>query len=98
MVIRPLDDDPHDVLNLWSMFVVRGGQGWAHSVARPWVPITSSLTHMVYLVPFLSYLAGSKSVSARPSDPDTMTNDKYRSTKLSIRPAAKSKEMLPNDR
>ena len=32
---------------------------------------------MVYLLPFLSYLAGSESVSARPparpSDPDTMT-------------------------
>ena len=33
---------------------------------------------MVYLLPFLSYFAGSKSVSARlsvrPSYPDTMTN------------------------
>ena len=29
---------------------------------------------MVYLLPFWSYLAGSKSVSACPSDPDTMTN------------------------
>ena len=28
---------------------------------------------MVYLIPFLSYLVGSKSLSARPSDPDTMT-------------------------
>ena len=29
---------------------------------------------MVYLLPFRGYLAGSKSVSARPSNPDTMTN------------------------
>ena len=28
------------------------GQGWAHSIARPWVPIGSPLTHMVYLWPF----------------------------------------------
>ena len=49
-------------------------RGWAHSIAHPWVPISSPLTHIVYLVPFLSYLAGSKSVSTRPSDPDTMTN------------------------
>ena len=30
---------------------------------------------MVYLLPFSSYLAGSKSVSARPSDSDTNTNN-----------------------
>ena len=57
---------------------VRGtwGSGWAHSIARPWVPISAPLTHRVYLVPFVSYLAGSKSVSARrrPSDVNTMTN------------------------
>ena len=35
---------------------------------------SSTLTHMVYLLPLLSYLAGSKSVSTCPSDPDTMTN------------------------
>ena len=29
---------------------------------------------MIHLLTFLSYLAGSKSVSARPSDPDTITN------------------------
>ena len=33
---------------------------------RPWVPISSPLTQMVYLLPFTSYLAGSKSASARP--------------------------------
>ena len=46
----------------------------AHSVARPWVPISPRLTHVVYLLPFLSHLADCKSVSARPPDPDTMTN------------------------
>ena len=41
----------------------------------PMGPISSTLTHIVYLLPFLSYLRGSKSGSARPSDPnDTMTN------------------------
>ena len=49
--------------------------GWAHSTAHPWVSISSPSTHVVYLLPFfLSYLAGSKSVSARPPDPDTITN------------------------
>ena len=47
-------------------FGVRGGREWAHSAARPLVPISSPLTlHMVYLLKFLSYLAGPKSVSAR---------------------------------
>ena len=36
------------------------------------------MTHMVYLLPFLIYLAGSESVFvrlyARPSDPDTIRN------------------------
>ena len=31
-------------------------QGWTHSIAHPWVPINSPLTHVVYLLPFLSYL------------------------------------------
>ena len=43
---------------------------------------SSLLTHMVCLLPFLSYLAGS-SVSALPSDQDTMTN-------TVLRPAAKT--------
>ena len=38
----------------------------------PWFPISSPLTYTVYLIPFWSYLAGSKSVSVRPSDPYTM--------------------------
>ena len=45
-----------------------------NSIARPWIPISSPFTHTVYIVQFLSYLAGSKSVSARPSNADTMTN------------------------
>ena len=36
--------------------------------------IGSPLTHTVYLLPFLDYLAGSKSISARPSDPDTISH------------------------
>ena len=50
------------------------GRGWDKSIAHPWVPISSRVTHMVYLLPFLSYLAGSKSSSAHPSGSDTMTN------------------------
>ena len=53
---------------------VRGtwGRGWANLIARPWVPIGSQVTHTVNSYRFLSYLAGSRSVSAHPSDPDTM--------------------------
>ena len=40
------------------------GSGTGHSIARPCVPITSPLTHMVYFLPFTSYSAGSKSVFA----------------------------------
>ena len=50
----------------------REGQGQAHSIARPQVPISSSMTHMVYLILFLSDLAGSKRL--RPCALDTMTN------------------------
>ena len=53
-------------------FGTRENREWAHSVARLWVPISSLLTHMVYLLPFWSYLAVPKSVCARPPDPDTM--------------------------
>ena len=66
---------PHDVLNLWTPICNRS-RGWAHLIAHIWVPISS--THMIYLLPVSSFLAGSKSVSAhppaRPSDPDTMIN------------------------
>ena len=39
---------------------VRRALGWgkANSTARPWVPISSPLTHMVHLLPFWGYLAG----------------------------------------
>ena len=64
-------------------------------MARPWVPISSLLTHMVDLLPFWSYLAGSKSVTARPSvrssvrrsDNDTMTNT---ALEAALRRAAKT--------
>ena len=64
-------DDPHDVLILWSLICslsvwVLGSRGWAHSIARPWVPTSSPLTHRVHHLPFWSYLASSKSGSARP--------------------------------
>ena len=61
------------------------GPGWAYSIARPWVPISSPLTHMVYLLLFVGYLAGSKkrfraSEHFRTSDPDTMTNTAQEAT------------------
>ena len=39
---------PHDMLNQWSRIFdprcgIRGGRGLAHSVSRPWVPISSPL-------------------------------------------------------
>ena len=49
------------------------GMGEAHSISPPRVPTSSPLAHVVYLVPFRGYLDGSKSISARPSDPDKMT-------------------------
>ena len=33
-----------------------GSQGWAHSIARQLVPVSSPLTHTVYFLPFWSYL------------------------------------------
>ena len=66
----------------------RSGRGLAHSIGRPTVPISSPLTHMVYRIPSGGYVAGSKSVSARPSDSDTMTN-----TALPVHRAAKSISM-----
>ena len=52
--------------------------GYAHSITHPWLPISFPLTYVVYLLPFLSSLAGSKSISARPPALD----------KLTIRPTA----------
>ena len=82
MVIRSLDDPTQCALfvtptyypSVWGTW----GQGWAHSVARPWVHISSPLTHMVYLLTFFSYLTGSKSVSGHPSV-RPRHDDKYRS-------------------
>ena len=57
----------------------KGGHEWSrmgHSIARSWVHISSPLSHMVNLLSFLSYLAGSKSATVcrpGPFDPDTMT-------------------------
>ena len=52
------------------------GRGQARSIARPCVPIaiSSPFTRMVYLILFLSYLAGSERISAWLSDLDTMSN------------------------
>ena len=42
--------------------------------------ISSPLTYIVYLLPFLSYLAGPKSVSVRSFDKDTMRNTAVEAT------------------
>ena len=61
-------------------------RGWAHSIVRPWVPFCSLLTRNVYLLPFCSYLTGSKSVSAaRP----TRIRWQIPLKKLQLRQAAK---------
>ena len=71
-------------------FGVRGtwrGRGWAHSVVRPVVTISSSLTPMVYLIPFSNYLAGSKSVFVRPPAHPSVRpgfDDTYRSRSYSF--------------
>ena len=61
---------------LFAPFPVKGlmgGWGWVNSVARPWVSI-SPHWHLWRILPFLSYLAHSKRVSACPFDPDTIPN------------------------
>ena len=59
-----VDPPPHSGLGVRRDV---GGQGWAHLIARPRVPISSLLT----VFELLKWL---QSVSARPSTPDTMTN------------------------
>ena len=58
MVIRPLDDPiwcaQSVVADLRLRLGVRGSRGLAILIARPCIPI--SLTHMVYLLKFVSYL------------------------------------------
>ena len=73
------------MLNLWCgrqfatpRFGVRGDRRWADSVARPLISISSPLTHMIYLLPFLSYSAGPKSVSVRPGYDDKYHSRSYR--------------------
>ena len=66
--------------------VFGGVEGWAYSIARPWVLISSPLTHMVYLSPLLGYLADSKSGSARP----TRIRWQLLPQKLKLPPAAKT--------
>ena len=43
------------------------GRRYAHLIARPWIPISLPMTYMTYLLQFLSYSVGSKSVSDRPT-------------------------------
>ena len=40
-----------------------GGRGWAHSIARPWIPIISLLTHMVYLLPFFKFFFAADAIA-----------------------------------
>ena len=57
------------MLNLWSPICdLRFGDTWGSGMSSFGItsPISSPLTHMFYPLPFLSYLAGSKSASARP--------------------------------
>ena len=50
-----------------SRFGELGDRGCPHSIACPWAAFSSLLRNMVYLLTFLSHLAGSNSVSARPT-------------------------------
>ena len=74
----------HDVLNLWSLICGPSAWGtwrlriwWAQLVVYPLVSTSSLLIHKVYLLPFFSYLAGSKTFPPvrPPTRPirDTMT-------------------------
>ena len=74
VVMRPLDDPTRCAQShLWSPIcdpLVKGtwGSGMG-SLSNPpmYSSIGSLFTHIVYLLPLLSYLTGSKSVSVRPS-------------------------------
>ena len=57
-----------------------GGWRWVHPIAPPMGSFSSLLTHMVYLLLHMGYLAGSKRVSARPSEPDTMIDTALEAT------------------
>ena len=75
--LQPVCWDLKEGLFYLPISEVRGnvdGRGWAYSIACPWFPISFPLTHKVHLLPFVSYLAGSKSYSVRPSNTHTMTN------------------------
>ena len=66
IVIRPLDDPTGPVSTVVADLRPLGlgyvwGRRCVHSISRPWVPISSILTHIAYLLPFWGYLAGSKS-------------------------------------
>ena len=68
------------------------GSGMAHSIARPWVPISFRLTQLVYLWPFWSYLAGSKKAfpPARPGYDEKYRSRSYRGIDCSADPQADS--------
>ena len=60
-----------------ARFAVRGGRGWPHSIAQPWAPISSPMTHMVYLLLFFELLSWLQKRFCPPVQP--IYNDKYSS-------------------
>ena len=69
-------------LQVWE-FRRRKGYGWAHSIVRLWIPISSPFLHVVYLLPVLSNLAVPKkhfSPPIRQSARRTMTNTEHEAT------------------
>ena len=76
MMIRPLDAVVTDLRHAGLGYV---GAGMSSFVIRPLVPISSPLTHMVYMLPFSSYLAGSKGFPpVRPGYDDKYRSSSYR--------------------
>ena len=72
---RPLDDHTYCACSIcihsfWgfgescTIDIFCLGQWWAHCIACTWFPISIPLTHIVYLLLFLSYLAASKSADS----------------------------------
>ena len=54
-------------------------RGWTHSEAGPWVPISSPLTHIVYLLPLLVIKQAPKAFpSTRPGNDDKYRSRRYR--------------------
>ena len=69
------------------------GRWWAHSIAHPWVPISSLLTH-IDAFELISWLQKHFRTSARPPSRPTRTQWQLPLLKLELRRAAKTYQLV----